>query len=63
MWRRYLIKTQHLLENLISQVSELCDIKLLKYYYEPSCEKTNNLGFQPGPTQIRRYIHRNRLEA
>ena len=26
-------------------------------------EKTNDLGFRPGPTQIRLYSHRSRLEA
>ena len=30
---------------------------------EPVHEKTNNLGFRPGPTQTRLYSHRNRLEA
>ena len=31
--------------------------------YEPVHEKTNNLGFRPGPTQTRLYSHRSRLEA
>ena len=31
--------------------------------YEPVHEKTNNLGFRPGPTQTRLYRHRRRLEA
>ena len=30
---------------------------------EPVREKTNNLGFRPGPTQTRLYSHRSRLEA
>ena len=30
---------------------------------EPVHEKTNNLGFRPGPTQTRLYSHRSRLEA
>ena len=31
--------------------------------YEPVHEKTNNLGFRPGPTQTRLYSHRIWLEA
>ena len=31
--------------------------------FEPVHEKTNNLGFRPGPTQTRLYSHRSRLEA
>ena len=31
--------------------------------HEPPLEKTNNLGFQPGPTKTRLYCHRSRLEA
>ena len=30
---------------------------------EPVREKTNNLGFRPGPTQTGLYSHRKRLEA
>ena len=30
---------------------------------EPVHEKTNNLGFRPGPTQTGLYSHRSRLEA
>ena len=30
---------------------------------EPVREKTNNLGFRPGPTQTRLYSHRTLLEA
>ena len=30
---------------------------------EPVHEKTNNLGFRPGPTQTRLYSHRRWLEA
>ena len=32
-------------------------------YYEPVYEKTNNLGFRPGPTQTRLYSHSIKLEA
>ena len=39
------------------------NITLSKNTYEPSCGKTNNLGFQPTPTQISLYSHRWRLEA
>ena len=37
----------------------------LNYFvlYELSHEKTNNLGFRPGPTQIRLYSHRKWFEA
>ena len=31
--------------------------------YEPVHDKTNNLGFQPGPTQTGLYSHRNRRET
>ena len=31
--------------------------------YEPVREKTNNLGFRPGPTQTSLYSHRSRLET
>ena len=31
--------------------------------YEPLHDKTNNLGFVPGPTQTRLYSDRSRLEA
>ena len=31
--------------------------------FEPVHEKTNNLGFRPGPTQTRLYSHRRWLEA
>ena len=31
--------------------------------YEPVREKTNNLGFRPGPTQTGLYSHRRWLEA
>ena len=31
--------------------------------YEPSQEKTNNMSFQPGPTQISMYSQRSRQEA
>ena len=34
----------------------------LQMIYEPSCEKANNLGARPGPTQTGLYRHRNRLE-
>ena len=34
-----------------------------KLTFEPVHEETNNLGFQPGVTQIRLYSHRSRLEA
>ena len=30
---------------------------------EPSHEKTNNLGFRPGPTQTGLYCHRSRLKS
>ena len=36
---------------------------LSKRHFEPSHEKTNNLGFRPGLTQINLYSHRSRLEA
>ena len=32
-------------------------------WFEPVHEKTNNLVFRPGPTQIRLYRHRRWLEA
>ena len=35
----------------------------MKVIVEPVHEKTNNLGFQPGPTQTRLYSHRRWLEA
>ena len=31
--------------------------------FEPVHEKTNNLGFRPGPTQTGLYSHRTLLEA
>ena len=31
--------------------------------YEPRCEKTDLLGFRPGPTQTGLYSHRRWLEA
>ena len=31
--------------------------------YEPAREKTNNLGFRPGPTQTKLYKHRRWIEA
>ena len=31
--------------------------------HEPVREKTNNLGFRPGPTQTRLYSHSIKLEA
>ena len=34
-----------------------------KQTYEPVREKTNNLGFRPGPTQTGLYSHRKWLEA
>ena len=34
-----------------------------KLYFEPVRDKTNNLGFRPGPTQIGLYSHRSRLKA
>ena len=32
-------------------------------HFEPVCEKTNNLGFRPGPTQTGLYSHSIKLEA
>ena len=37
--------------------------KNAKILYEPVHEKTNNLGFQPGPTQTMLYSYRRWLEA
>ena len=31
--------------------------------FEPVHEKTNNLGFQPGPTQTSLYSHRRNIES
>ena len=31
--------------------------------FEPSFQKTNNLGFRPGQTQTRLYSHRSRIQA
>ena len=38
-------------------------LHLKQNIFEPVHEKTNNLGFRPGPTQTRLYSHRSRLEA
>ena len=38
-------------------------LKLCSVGYEPVHEKTNNLGFRPGPTQTRLNSHRIVLEA
>ena len=42
--------------------SLMCD-EALKFEHEPVREKTNNLGFRPGLTQIGLYSHRRWLEA
>ena len=34
-----------------------------KVKFEPSCDKTNNLGFRPCATQTGLYSHRSRLET
>ena len=39
-----------------------CDSSYL-HIFEPVHEKTNNLGFRPGPTQTGLCSHRSRLEA
>ena len=39
------------------------ETSLTELSIEPVHEKTNNLGFRPGPTQTRLYSHRSRLEA
>ena len=36
---------------------------LVQILFEPVHEKTNNLGFRPGPTQTGLYNHRRWLEA
>ena len=38
-------------------------LKSLTSKYEPVCEKTNNLGFRPGPIETRLYSRRIWLEA
>ena len=47
---------------LLLQSSGVCHEELA-VIYEPLREKTNNLGFPPGPTQTNLYSHRSRLEA
>ena len=41
----------------------LIKINLETIIFEPSHEKTNNLGFRPGQTQTSLYSHRSKLEA
>ena len=41
----------------------LKDLKVNLPLFEPLSEKTNNLGFRPGLTQISLYSHKSRLEA
>ena len=39
------------------------NIYWMAFGYEPVHEKTNNLGFRPGPIQTRLYSHRRNLES
>ena len=49
------------LTGLIMESIELDDASII--VFEPLLEKTNNLGFWPGPAQTGLYSHRSRLEA
>ena len=48
---------------VLSQYLKTADFHRMKLINEPVHEKTNNLGFRPGPTQTGLYSHRSRLEA
>ena len=45
----------------INKVLYKCNLK--KIIIEPVCDKNNNLGFRPGPTQTGLYRHRSRQET
>ena len=46
-----------------AMAASLNDLVIQDFKFEPSREKTNNLGFRPGPTQTRLYSHRTKLGA
>ena len=49
--------------NLVAAYEDYATQKQDIYILEPVHEKTNNLGFRPGPTQTSLYSHRRNPES